>query len=283
LPGDLRPEVVVAVGRHGPSEQLDRLFAIGRHRVRIDRWGRPIDPGRDTTLSIAGDPVAVLGVVDPGGPPDQGFTAGWMDAGRRVREALALHLSTGPPSGGGVAFALNQVDWGCLVVGSSLPIREVDAHLTRAGTVIANRGASGIDGFVSTALGAASAIPRAVGLAGDLTLLHDGNGYLCDRVGDLVMVVVNNGGGGLFDSLPPARHAPDYERLFVTPHRRDLGGFAAFHGLGHSVVDDLAALPSVVGDGLDKGGAWLVEVPVDRGVDLSQRGALEAAARSALV
>jgi 2-succinyl-5-enolpyruvyl-6-hydroxy-3-cyclohexene-1-carboxylate synthase len=283
LPEHLRPELVVAVGSHGPSERLDRLFALGRHRVRIDRWGRAIDPGLNTTLAVSADPVAVLGTVEPDQEPDPGWSASWIEAGRRVRQALIELLSASSLTGAGVATALDRVDWGCLVVGSSLPIREIDAHITRAGPVVANRGASGIDGMVSTALGAASVMERTVGVIGDLSLLHDGNGYLCDRVGDLVMVVVNNGGGGLFDSLPPATHAPDYERLFVTPQRRDLALFADFHGLEYRAVADIADLLGFVESLLSSGGLSLVEVPVDRAVDLSTRRALDVVGRSALV
>jgi 2-succinyl-5-enolpyruvyl-6-hydroxy-3-cyclohexene-1-carboxylate synthase len=83
----------------------------------------------------------------------------------------ATHAQVGL-SGGAVAVVLNDIDWQALVVASSLPIREVDAHLTRAGPVFANRGASGIDGFVSSALGVASTHQRTLALTGDLSLLH---------------------------------------------------------------------------------------------------------------
>jgi 2-succinyl-5-enolpyruvyl-6-hydroxy-3-cyclohexene-1-carboxylate synthase len=186
------------------------------------------------------------------------------------------HPNTGP----GVAHALSKVGWGALVVASSLPIRDVDAHLDRAGKVIANRGASGIDGFVSTALGVAGVVERTAALSGDLSLLHDSNGFLADGLDDLVLVVVDNGGGGLFDNLPQASHAPDFERLFIAGQNRDLALLAAFHGLAYAVCEDAAGLPAIVDASLLTGGRHLIRVPVDRRSDLEARRDLDDAARA---
>lgn len=174
-------------------------------------------------------------------------------------------------SGAGVARALNDVAWEALVVASSLPIREIDAHLVRGGPVYANRGLSGIDGFVSTALGVAGESSRTLALAGDLSLLHDSNGFLQDGSSNLTLVVVDNNGGGLFDSLPPARHGPDYERLFVTPPGRDLETLARFHGLGYAEAEDPEALTKACEDSLDREGVDLIRVEVDRVYDLAVR------------
>lgn len=178
-------------------------------------------------------------------------------------------------SGAAVAGVLNDVSWETLVVSSSLPIREIDAHLVRGGPVHANRGVSGIDGFVSTALGVAGASSRTLALCGDLSLLHDGNGFIHDGAIDVTVVVVDNGGGGLFDSLPQARWAPDYERLFVAPPRRDLEVFARFHGLGYTEAGSVEALRVSCEESLGRPGADLIRVPVDRSSDLALRAQLD--------
>jgi 2-succinyl-5-enolpyruvyl-6-hydroxy-3-cyclohexene-1-carboxylate synthase len=178
-------------------------------------------------------------------------------------------------TGPAVAATLDQVEWGALVVSSSLPVRDVDAHLRRSGPVHANRGASGIDGFVSTALGVAGAIPRTLALAGDLSALHDSNGFLHDDDIDLVLVVVDNGGGGLFDLLPQAIHAPDYERLFLTPHHRSFEVLARFHGLRYVEVTDRAGLTAEASRALERGGVDLIRVAVDRRTDLRIRAQLD--------
>lgn len=282
LPSALTPDLVVAIGHTGPSERLDALFAMAEHRIRVDPRGRSIDPGRNATLRVGADPVELLSRVDQASDDREWLTA-WETAAGTVRAALTGWLQANPrTSGAHVVSALDGVDWGCLVVGSSLPIREVDALLTRPGRVIANRGASGVDGFVSTALGVASAIPRTVALSGDLALLHDANGYLSEETGEMTMVVIDNGGGGLFDSLPAATHAPFFERLFITPHHRRLADLAALHGLAHTVVSDPAGLVEVVAGRLGQGGRSLVEVPMDRAVDLETRRALDLVGQSVL-
>ena len=282
LPRPLTPDLVVAVGQIGPSQRVEALFAMAEHRIRVDSWGRAIDPGRDATARIRADPVDLVSAVEPV-RSDREWSEAWQRSSGAVRAAVSDWLDANPHnSGAHTVAALDRVAWGCLVTGSSLPIREVDALLTRRGRVIANRGASGVDGFVSTALGVASAIPDTVGLSGDLALFHDANGYLSEEAGDLAMVVLDNGGGGLFDSLPTATHAPFFERLFITPHHRRIADLASLHGLHHTVVTDPRDLAGVVEGDLRRGGRSIVEVPVDRALDLDTRKALDRVARSAV-
>jgi len=281
VPERLRPEAVAAVGAIGPSPRLQGLFAAAEHRVSIDRWGRRLDPGRNATAVVHGEPGRVLASVD--GSPSEEWAALWRAADATVGEAIeAVVAGARHWTGAGAVRALNMVSWDRLVAASSLPIREVDAHLRRPGRVIANRGASGIDGFVSTALGAAAPGEATAALSGDLSLLHDSNGLLTDASRDLVIVVLDNGGGGLFDSLPQARLAPSYERLFVAPHGRDLARLADFHGVELTDVgnpDELAAEASLR---LGRGGAHLLRAAVDRGRDIEARRSLDAAALQAL-
>lgn len=274
VPDDLRPETTVAVGSIGPSDRLENLVSMAKRRVRIDRWGRVIDPRRSATEVIAGDVNALLARVT--GTADPSWMERWSRADDDCRARMDRVIAASDVmSGAAVVSTLNEVDWGCLVVASSLPIREVDAHLTRNGQVIANRGASGIDGFVSTALGVAAECERTVALAGDISLLHDSNGFINDTEFDLTTVVIDNGGGGLFDSLPQARHAPDYERLFVTPPGRDLEILAKFHGLQYQQVTDVAALSRAIEEGLAREGIDLICVRVDRAFDVELRNQLD--------
>ncbi|HEX2404726.1 MAG TPA: 2-succinyl-5-enolpyruvyl-6-hydroxy-3-cyclohexene-1-carboxylic-acid synthase, partial [Acidimicrobiia bacterium] len=220
LPPLLRPDLVVTVGRIGPSDRLGSLTSLPVPQVHVDRWGAWNDPRRHSTHLLHADPAQTLAAFSPA--PDHRLLRSWMDANATMRSALDERLSGDEtPSGPAMARALDPVDDVMLVAASSMPIRDVDAHVAHTGRVIANRGASGIDGFASTALGAASASTGAVALAGDLSFLHDASGFVVDEIGDVVFVVVDNGGGGLFDLLPQAEHAPAFERLFVTPHHLD--------------------------------------------------------------
>jgi 2-succinyl-5-enolpyruvyl-6-hydroxy-3-cyclohexene-1-carboxylate synthase len=271
---ELRPLTVVAVGSIGPSLRLERLVGFAENRVRVDRWGRVIDPERNATHRLEADVVDVLGLVAGRAAP--GWSVTWREAEARRRERNdEIVAGSNTMTGAAVGRALDRIEWDALVVASSLPIREVDAHMRRPGDVFANRGASGIDGFVSTALGVASVVGDTLALAGDLSLLHDSNGFLHDGEIDLTIVFIDNGGGGLFDSLPQASHAPDYERLFVTDPRRSYPALAEFHGLGYHEAADTDSLIELAGASLRRRGVDLIRVGVSRDKDLEMRSQLD--------
>src|SRR5262249_58522891 len=131
-------------------------------------------------------------------------------------------------------------DGALLWAASSLPIRDLDQQMApRAGlTVLASRGASGIDGMISAAAGAALAHQRAGGgpaaaLLGDLAFLHDAPGLFAgpgEPRPDLAVVVANNDGGGIFSLLEQAEYGGPFQRVFGTPHGADLGSLAAAAG-----------------------------------------------------
>jgi 2-succinyl-5-enolpyruvyl-6-hydroxy-3-cyclohexene-1-carboxylate synthase len=158
---------------------------------------------------------------------------------------------------------------GTLVVSSSMPIRDLDLVMAPRDdiTVYANRGVSGIDGFVSTALGVAIARPGvpAVALCGDLSLLHDINGLITsgEPTPDLNLVVINNDGGGIFSLLPQgaAVEPAAFERLFGTPHGVAIETLVAAYGVDH----DLVTTTGELADALDRrGGVRVIEVRTDR-------------------
>jgi 2-succinyl-5-enolpyruvyl-6-hydroxy-3-cyclohexene-1-carboxylate synthase len=139
--------------------------------------------------------------------------------------------------------------------------------------VLANRGVSGIDGFVSTAQGVA--IGHRTGpttaLCGDLSLLHDTNGLIPGPAGrpDLTYVVLNNDGGGIFSLLPQGSDvaADSFERLFGTPHRMSLERLAAAYEaqyIGAETASDLAAALDAERPAGDASGVRIVEVRTDR-------------------
>ena len=274
VPDELRPETVVAVGAIGPSPRLESLVGAASRRVRIDRWGRTIDPERNATDVIHGDVVELLGRAAGARDPD--WRARWSTADTECRMILKRAIeASAEMSGANVVVALNDVEWGSLVVASSLPIREVDAHLMRPGPVYANRGASGIDGFASTALGIAGEVERTLALTGDLSLLHDSNGFINDADIDLTIIVIDNGGGGLFDSLPQARHAPDFDRLFVAPPNRSFADLAQFHRLRFHEATSGPSLQEKARRALGREGLDLIRVAVDRDFDLGLRRQLD--------
>ena len=268
---DLRPDVVVAVGAVGPSRNLERYISSIDQQLRVDRWGRINDPNRSATIVYRGDVVDVLSNATQA-PED--WREQWLAVDHETRARLNLGLDGKPVTGGAVARVMTGIDAGAVVAASSLPIRELDAHFLGSAPVVANRGASGIDGFVSTAMGVASQIDRTVALTGDLSLLHDSNWLLGANRPDIAFIVLDNNGGGLFDGLPQAEHAPNFERLFITPPERDLSVLAEFHRASFVEVDDVDDLVDVVNCALDEGGVSLIRVPIDREHDRMVRSSL---------
>jgi 2-succinyl-5-enolpyruvyl-6-hydroxy-3-cyclohexene-1-carboxylate synthase len=280
VPSSLRPDLVVTLGRVGPSDRLGALTSLPVPQVQIDPWGAWQDPRRHSTHMVQADVASTLSGLGPA--PDSRLLHAWQTADSVMRSALDERLAgEETASGPALARALGRIDHAIMVAGSSMPIRDVDAHYDGTARVISNRGASGIDGFVSTALGAATATTGGtVALCGDLSFLHDSSGLITDQIGDLVFVVVDNGGGGLFDLLPQSEHAPSFERLFIAPHAVDVAGLATACGVDSAIVEQVDEVRAKVPEMLETGGAHVLVVPVEREADLKTRRGLDDAARA---
>jgi 2-succinyl-5-enolpyruvyl-6-hydroxy-3-cyclohexene-1-carboxylate synthase len=265
------PERVVVVGRITLSRAVGALLRHAALRVEVvsegEQWPDP------SHVAAAVHPPSVLTDVDAGlRHPPGGWADAWAGAGKALAEAVGARPLPWP-SGLAVAQAVSATlpPDALLVLGSSNPVRDLDlgAAAGVAGDVLANRGLAGIDGVVSTAVGAALANPGrpAYALLGDLTMLHDTNGLLIgpdEPVPDLTLVVVNDDGGGIFTTLEhgaPER-AADFERVFGTPTGTDLGALCRAHGIRHALVDDREAL--VLALEARPQGLSVLEVRVDR-------------------
>jgi 2-succinyl-5-enolpyruvyl-6-hydroxy-3-cyclohexene-1-carboxylate synthase len=280
-----QPDVVVVAGRVGLSRAL--LAFLARNRcVVLDRYGRWPDPTRTAAYVVAAAPGALRDTA--GTAAETGWLDGWQGAAAAAGAAIDAVLDesaelTEPLVAREVAA--NVPAGTALVVGSSMPIRDLDLTMRpRDGIrIFANRGVSGIDGFVSTAAGISLAHKgNTVALAGDLSLLHDVNGLLI-RDGyplDLTLVVVNNDGGGIFSLLPQAGagDAAAFDRLFGTPHGVDLAAVVTAYGGMHALAGDPDELRAAIGATAD--GIRVLEVRTDRGAnaELHRRIGTEAAA-----
>ena len=289
---DLPPDVIVSAGRPGLSRgQLALLRAAGQrgpHVVLLQGPGRWADPAR-TATHIAGR-VVLRGVT---GHPTEWLrtwltadAAAWHAADDVLGSAAASNGTSEPALARDVAAALPA---GALLwVASSMPVRDLDRHMTpRADVrVLASRGASGIDGLVSSAIGAALAHQAAgggpaVALLGDLALVHDSPGLLlgpAEPRPDLCLVVVNNDGGGIFSSLEQSAFPDSFERVFGTPHGADVAALASAAGLPYQRLDRMADLPGV----LATTGLRIVEVRTDRDDAVKLRAAISQACVQAI-
>jgi 2-succinyl-5-enolpyruvyl-6-hydroxy-3-cyclohexene-1-carboxylate synthase len=203
------------------------------------------------------------------------WVARWERAEAAAERALRLAFASDDEcvEPNAVRALLDELPDGAqLVVSNSMPVREVDAFLPtgeRALRVLGNRGANGIDGLVSTALGASHATRQpTLLLCGDLAFLHDAGGLLAaQRLGiSLVIAALDNDGGGIFSYLPIAAQGEGvyFEELFRTPHGADLAGIAAAYGAHAVRVESLAHLRDALKDAFTRRGVSLLHVPVDR-------------------
>ena len=278
-----RPDLIVSAGRPGLSRpQLAFLgTAACRHVVVASGPGRWADPARAATdvaaaIRLAGRPAA--------GP---GWLASWRGADEAARRAVDAVLDddehlTEPRLARDLTSAVPE---GALLwAGSSQPVRDIDCHLLpRADLlVLASRGASGIDGTTSSAVGAALAHGGpAFALIGDLTFLHDAPGLALgpgEPRPDLCLVVVNNDGGGIFSGLEQAAFPDSFERLFGTPHGAGLQHLAAAVGLPYQRLEQPADLPKA----LQGSGLRIVEAQTGRAAAAELRARLRAVAAEAV-
>jgi len=247
--GRHRPDAVVVVGKPGLSRSLLRWLDGAARHVVVDPRPDWADPLRRADLVVPAVPTA----------PQRGTTE-WSGSWRRASEAAraaidavldADDVPSEPRTARDLVAALPA--GALLLAGSSRPIRDLEAYAAgwEGLAVIGNRGVSGIDGLVSTAIGAALAHGGpAYALLGDLALLHDHNGLVLgpgEARPDLVLVVADNDGGGIFGQLPPATQ-PGAERLFGTPHGLDLAAVVQAAGWPCDAVERASRLPAALAE-----------------------------------
>jgi 2-succinyl-5-enolpyruvyl-6-hydroxy-3-cyclohexene-1-carboxylate synthase len=168
-----------------------------------------------------------------------------------------------------------------------MPVRDVEAFARpRSGLrYLSNRGVNGIDGFVSTVLGAAAAARGpTVALLGDLCFLHDANGLLgaAGRGVDVTFVVLDNDGGGIFSFLPQAALPEHFEHLFGTPHGVDLAALAGMHGVPVDRVEKAGEVVPAVDAATSAGDVGCVIVPTDRNDNVARHREVWAAVAAAV-
>ena len=293
---ELRPDVVVRVGGTPTTKPLRLWLEAHRptHVLLIDPANRWNDPSFIVTQHAAADPVAVLAEAAGVVRRESAWCERWKELDRIAGRVISDEIKRGPLLSALVTSVLAEaVPAGTLVMASnSMPVRELDSFVPTEGPridFVGNRGASGIDGITSTALGLASQHDGPVVLfIGDIALLHDlGALFGAARCGlHLTVVCVDNNGGGIFSSLPIASRGDeiDFETLFRTPHGLDLASFDGVGGVRinkvSSASDFAEALRSACES--DTPGVDVVLVSVDPDADLAQHRAIAGAVKDAV-
>lgn len=289
-----RPEVVLQVGSAPTTRGMQALVAAASRLVVIDPDGSNPDPGRRAELTVQCDPDAAAAALSAAGMRelDMRWRRGWEVEDYAVREAVdGLLDGWDDPFEGRIArdVAAAAPDAAVLFAGSSMPVRDLATFMAphKSLRVLANRGTSGIDGSVASALGIAAVAHPVVALIGDLALLHDASSLLwsAGRGLRLVLVVVDNDGGGIFTLLPQASlERAELEQLFVAPHGStlDVGALAQASGAGYHRVQSAAALRPALEAAQRSEGVQLVHVLVDRDRAPALRAAVTERVRTTL-
>ncbi len=197
----------------------------------------------------------------------------WRDSNKAASDALEQYTCSlsEPFEGRALADVMSVASEGATVfVSSSMPVRDLDAFggASQKGiAAISNRGANGIDGVISTALGVAAVSRGALVLViGDLAFYHDMNGLLAAKLHDLnaTIVILNNDGGGIFSFLPQAVHHQHFEQLFGTPHGLDFAPAASMYGANYARALDSASLQKALSYAMGGKGLHIIELRTDR-------------------
>jgi len=265
----LRPDWVLRIGRAPVSKTLGQ-WLTDLPTLLIDPGGGWSDPSHDVIERLIAEPTAVLDWLVEAGPidPDQPWLDAWINGDRAVRTLADRHLAESDWCEGHLIRALlaRMADGETLFCANSLPIRQLDTWsgaIEARVAIVGNRGTSGIDGQLSTLAGLNDSGRACWGLLGDLSFCHDLSGLLLANRLKRPVVVINNGGGRIFDYLPQ-RGLPGLERLWRTPVAPDLAALAQAFGLRHCRVEDTDGLARALDDAraID-GGAGMIEVMID--------------------
>lgn len=289
-----RPDLIVQFGAMPASQSLEDYLNVAdaAHWLQVSEDGVWLDPHHRTEVFLHADPALLCAEVARQLRTESPTRdTAWLERWQAMEEAVWSSLSGAGADdffdGAVVASVVELLpDPAALFVASSLPVRHLEAFArpdAKRIRVFANRGASGIDGTISSALGAAAAsgLPLTL-VTGDLAFYHDMNGLLAIRrcAVPATIVVINNDGGGIFYRLPVSEFDPPFTELFVTPHGLTFEHAAALYGLRYVRADERAAFERAFQQSQRENVATLIEVKTDARRDLAQRNARIACLRS---
>lgn len=271
----LEPHVIIRFGAMTSGKPLMTYLQDNGscRQILVDAGWR--DPFHTSWDRIAADEsafcidlIAALGE----GTPSTGWSDLWKAVARRTRKAVVgCNAQIEELFEGKVFQELSEIlpDGSTLLAANSMPVRDLDAFFPRMNKAVhflGNRGVNGIDGLVSTALGAATARRPLVAVLGDTAFYHDMNGLLgAQRHGICaVFIVLNNDGGGIFSFMPQAEDRETLDPLFAMPHGLTFEPAAKLYGLDYARVGSWGEFRDAVTRGLSQDTSTVIEVPGDR-------------------
>ena len=277
------PDTVIQFGKRPASKQLlawiDSVKPI--HNLVVDDWPDRIDPIHNVTLRVESGIIefctSVLSAINPQSEQKKKWLVLWQLVNNQVLEKLENYwersqLLDEPSVARIVSEKIGEGD--VLVVGNSMPVRDLNTFAARNAAfvhIITNRGASGIDGIIATAVGASIGSQKPVTvLIGDLSLLHDLNSLaMVSNVNrPFVVVVINNDGGGIFSFLPIAEYTDVFEPYFGTPHGLSFEQAADMFGAEYCRPETIEEFSNQYSEAINYSGFSLLEIRTSRAANL---------------
>jgi 2-succinyl-5-enolpyruvyl-6-hydroxy-3-cyclohexene-1-carboxylate synthase len=272
-PPALEPELVIRFGDMPTSKALRQWLGSlpALRQVVVDPAFGWNEPSNQAETIVRAEPRSLAGgLAERLAGGEERWRSAWLEAGHGAAAAIDVELrKLDEPTEPGAHAALSHLyaDGDLVYTASSMPIRDQEAFVSSAPTQVrflCNRGANGIDGLISSGIGAAAASGRPTWIVtGDLGLYHDMNGLaaLGEASVPVRIVVLNNDGGGIFEFLPQAEQIEreEFDALLGTPLGLDLARVAAVYDLPHERVERLDRLAAAAGRG-----TALIEIRVDR-------------------
>jgi len=291
-PPSLAPELIVRFGEMPTSKALRQWLAglPGCSQLVVDGGHGWNEPTRQAAAMVRADPVAFareLGAAVQA-PPAEGWVEGWRSLEAAVAAAVAEQMAdSAEPSEPAVHAALGHLyaDGDLVYTASSMPIRDQETFLAPGSAAVrflSNRGANGIDGLISSGIGAAAETGAPAWIVtGDLGLHHDSNALAALRHAEapVRIVVLNNDGGGIFEHLPQAGQLEreEFEAILGTPLGFDVAGLAAAYGVPRRRVESVDELGRATSEG-----TGVIEINIDRAENVATRKHLTEAAVAAV-
>lgn len=218
----LTPDVVIVIGQLSLSRSVLTYVGSAPKLIVVDQRSTWSDPIRGANIVVDSLPSITDEFLEASGQIE--WSAQWRENADHAARIISSEVSAWSEAGVARELAASLPQSAACFIGSSRPIRDIEAFAVPRGDleIFANRGLAGIDGNISTSVGIAlSRSDRTYAVMGDLTFLHDSNGLLCDPSIPLTIVVMDNNGGGIFNTLPQ-RGVENFELVFGTPQNRNL-------------------------------------------------------------
>lgn len=282
LQHQLRPHLVIQIGELPTSKALRQwLETTPPPRYILEPSDHNFDPLHGPCHHLRTTPQQIISALPDQIPPDSDYLQLWRKKESQARHLLDSRLAPLEElREGKVAWILAQTlpPHTPLFIANSMPVRDVEyfwppnPHSIRP---YFSRGANGIDGTLSTALGIAHRQPSSILLTGDLAILHDSNGFLLRPKfqGHLTILLINNNGGGIFEMLPIAQFNPPFEEFFATPQSVQFPQLCAAYGIEYEQITSWSHLQQRLNP-LPTNGIRLLEIPTQRQIDAQWRKTL---------